>query len=127
MRRIVLCMQNYLFGDAISDALQRYESDFEVHRVNKPGDEPDICSYVHPFALLMEVSSCPSWLLSERLKIRDEVLGKNPQCKIVLLVDEYSERELAVDVRQKKKDGLIDQFIYGSISASYLTALMDTL
>ena len=26
-----------------------------------------------------------------------------------------------------KKDGLIDQFIYGSISANYLVALMDTL
>ena len=26
-----------------------------------------------------------------------------------------------------KKDGLIDQFIYGSISPAYLVALMDTL
>ena len=30
-------------------------------------------------------------------------------------------------VREAKKQGLIDQFIYGSISATYLAALMDTL
>ena len=50
-----------------------------------------------------------------------------PDCKIVLVVDENSEKKLAEQVRQAKKDGLIDQFIYGSISANYLVALMDTL
>ena len=51
----------------------------------------------------------------------------NPDCKIVFVVDENSEPEVADRVRQAKKDGLIDQFIYGSISASYLVALVDTL
>lgn len=45
----------------------------------------------------------------------------------MLVVDENSESELAEQVRQAKKDGLIDQFIYGSISAGYLVALIDTL
>ena len=33
----------------------------------------------------------------------------------------------ARQVRQAKKEGLIDQFIYASVSANYLVALMDTL
>ena len=46
---------------------------------------------------------------------------------MVFFVDENAEMELAQQVKQAKKDGLIDQFIYGSISAAYLTALIDAL
>lgn len=75
----------------------------------------------------MEVTGYTPWKLEERLKIRDEVRRMNPQCKIVLVVDENAEKKVAGAVKQAKKDGLIDQFIYGSISATYLTALIDTL
>ena len=42
-------------------------------------------------------------------------------------LDENAEKELAKEVRQAKKDGLIDQFIYGSISATYLADIVDSL
>lgn len=72
----------------------------------------------------MEVTGYPPYIRSERLKVREQVRRETPSCKIVLLVDENSGAELA---KQAKKDGLIDQFIYGSVSSAYLTALMDTL
>ena len=50
-----------------------------------------------------------------------------PDCKVVLIVDENSEKEIAKAVKQAKKDGLIDQFVYGSISASYLADIIDSL
>ena len=80
-----------------------------------------------PYAVLMEVNGYPPYVLEERLKIRDAVKKVNPDCKIVLVVDENSEKKVAEEVRRAKKAGRIDQFIYGSISASYLVALMDTL
>jgi N12 class adenine-specific DNA methylase len=55
------------------------------------------------------------------------VKEKNPECKIVLVVDENAEKEVAKQVKQAKKDGLIDQFIYGSISATYLADIVDSL
>jgi hypothetical protein len=55
------------------------------------------------------------------------VKEKCPDCKIVLIVDENAERVIAHQVKQSKKDGRIDQFIYGSISASYLADIVDTL
>ena len=61
------------------------------------------------------------------MKIRDEVKRQTPQCKIVLIVDENAQKPLARRVLQAKKDGLIDNFIFGSISAEYLTAVVDTL
>ncbi len=80
-----------------------------------------------PYAVLMEVNGYPPYVLKERLKIRDAIKEVNPDCKIVLVVDENSEKEVAKEVRKAKKAGRIDQFIYGSISANYLVALMDTL
>ncbi|MDD6539525.1 MAG: hypothetical protein PUF85_01900 [Firmicutes bacterium] len=53
--------------------------------------------------------------------------ARSPGCKIVLVVDENTEKKLADKVRQAKKDGLIDNFIYGSVSATYLLAVIDAL
>jgi hypothetical protein len=75
----------------------------------------------------MEVTGYTPWKLEERIKIRDEVKAKNPNCKVVLVVDENTEQKLADRVRQTKKDGLIDNFIYGSVSATYLSAVIDAL
>ena len=43
------------------------------------------------------------------------------------VVDENTEKKLADKVRQAKKDGLIDNFIYGSVSSAYLSAVIETL
>ena len=68
-----------------------------------------------------------SWTLEERLKIRNALKKAQPDCKIVLVVDENTEKKLADRVRQAKKDGLVDNFIYGSVSSSYLSAVIDAL
>lgn len=127
MRRVVVDMQNYLFADAVAQALMSSDSDFDVHRSEDPGNTADLCSLCEPYALLMEVTGYTPWKLEERLKIRDEVKERNPRCRIVLLVDENKEKKLAQRVLQAKKDGLIDNFIYSSVSAAYLSAVIDTL
>ena len=77
--------------------------------------------------LIMEVTAYTPWKLEERMKIRGEVKAQNPDCKIVLVVDENTEKKLADKVRQAKKDGLVDNFIYGSVSSTYLSAVIDAL
>lgn len=120
-------MQNKLFGHAISDTLRRSENDLEPYTVDTPDQVVDECKWLNPYALLMEVTGYTPWKLCERLKLRDAVKAMHPQCKIVLVVDEVADREVATAVREAKKDGIIDQFIYGSISASYLADIMDSL
>lgn len=107
--------------------LQKEESDFDVYQAESPGEVTEMCSYVHPHAVLMEVTGYSPWLLAERMKLRDEIKVRDAACKVVLIVDENAEKKLAAQVRQAKKDGLVDQFIYGSVSSAYLTAVMDTL
>lgn len=127
MRRIIIDMQNYLFADAIAKALQREDSDFEVYMVEDPDKTVELCRMSAPYALLMEITRRAPRRLSERMNIRAAVKAFSPSCKMVWIVDENADGELAREVKQAKKDGLIDQFIYGSISAAYLTALVDAL
>ena len=127
MRRVVIDMQNYLFADAIALALKNTDSDFDVCRSENPENTVDLCRLSMPYALLMEVTGYTPCRLDERLRIRNEVKRLAPHCKSVLIVDENAEKPLARRVLQTKKDGLIDNFIFGSISAEYLTAVIDTL
>lgn len=127
MRRVVVDMQNTLFADAIATALRNFDSDFEVHQSESPAKTTDMCVFTEANVLIMEVTAYTPWKLEERLKIRGEVKTQNPDYKIVLVVDENTEKKLADKVRKAKKDGLIDNFIYGSVSSTYLSAVIDTL
>lgn len=127
MRRIVINMQNTLFCNAISETLRISGNELTPYTVDSPDKVVDDCRWIFPYALLMEVTGYTPWKLCERLKIREAVKQSCPDCKIVLIVDENAEKETAKQVKQLKKDGVIDQFIYGSISASYLADIVDSL
>ena len=120
-------MQNALFCNAISETLRRSENELDPYTVDSPDKVVDDCKWISPYALLMEVTGYTPWKLEERMKLRDAVKTAHPECKIVLIVDENAEKEVARKVKQAKKDGLIDQFIYGSISATYLADIVDSL
>ena len=120
-------IQNNLFADALTRALQNSGMAFMPQGVDSPDETANLCRLFRPYALLMEVTGYPRYRLEDRMKIQNEVREINPSCKIVMLCDENTDQKLADDVRQAKKDGLIDQFIYGSISSTYLAAVMDAL
>ena len=127
MRRVVVDMQNALFTDAIATALRNFDSNFEVYQSESPAKTTEMCVFTEANILIMEVTAYAPWKMEERMIIRGEVKAQNPDCKIVLVVDENTEKKLADKVRQAKKDGLIDCFIYGSVSSTYLSAVIDTL
>ena len=127
MRRVVVDMQNALFADATAQALRSFDPDFDVVLSENPGKTLEMCDYSGADTLIMEVTAYSPWRLEERMKLRDALGQSRPQCRIVLLVDENTEKELAGRVRLAKKNGLIDGFLYGSVSAAYLSAVIDTL
>ena len=128
MRRVILNMKDRIFADGVANTLRADEQgEFYVVPTTTSEEALEYGVTCDPYAVLMEVNGYPPYVLEERLKIRDAVKKVNPDCKIVLVVDENSEKKVAEEVRRAKKAGRIDQFIYGSISASYLVALMDTL
>ena len=101
MRRIVINMQNSLFCNAISETLRNSGNEFDTYTVDSPDKVIDDCNWIEPYALLMEVTGYVPWRLCERIKIRDAVKAQHPECKIVLIVDENAEKEVATVLRKK--------------------------
>ena len=120
MQKIVVDMQNYLFADSVAAAFKHSDYDIDVVRAESPMNTVELCRLYKPFVLIMEVTGYTPWLLCERLKLRDKVKTVCPECKIALIVDSNSEKQAAKDIRDAKKNGLIDQFFYGSMTAEYL-------
>lgn len=119
-------MQSNAYAEAVQMALDR-GGDFDVTVVER---DKDIAQTVYTFAataLLMDVTDYPPNTLQKRLEIWDTVKKKSPHCKIVLLVDENANQAASEQVRQAKRDGIIDQFVYTSISMSYLAGIMGAL
>lgn len=125
--RIVVDIRNGIFRDAVVRTLRDFSPDFEVYACEAPAETAELCAVTAADVLLMEVAGYSGVNLEDRMVIRNRVKSDTPACKVVLVVDENSERKLAERVREAKKDGRIDQFVYASISAAYLAAVIDTL
>lgn len=94
MRKIIVNMQNYLMCQEL-EAVLKQNGNFYTVIVEQPTEVVEKCSLLAPDILLMEVTEYTPWKLEERLAIRDEVKKMEPNCKIVLIVDENTEKEAA--------------------------------
>ena len=116
MKRIKLDICNGLMDAAITRMLEHTE-DFSVIRgAALPAD-----------VLLMEAAYDPGFTLGDCLTRAKLLRSRCPECKVIVLCDENSAPEIARQVVQAKKDGRIDDFVYSSVSESYLTALLSAL
>ena len=120
MRRIVLDLQGGLLAEAVMQVLAGYDPDFIVYRSSKPEDTLALCRSCHANVLVMEVIRQGIWKLSERIRLCSAVKNLGWDCKVLLLVDENADEQLAAEVRQTVKDQLADDFIYASVSPTYL-------
>ena len=80
MKKIVVDMQNYLFGDSIATAFRNSDYDIDAVRTESPKDTVELCRVYKPFVLVMEVTGYTPWMLCERLKLRDEVMSRLQDC-----------------------------------------------
>lgn len=127
MKKIVLDMQSRLYAKAIRRLLVQELDNYQVVISKSPNETTKQCKLLQPYALLMEVTGYTPWRLEERLSIRDVVKKDSVDCKIILIVDDVSEPELAENVKNAKQSGLIDAFLFTSTTENYLVAVMDSL
>ena len=120
-------MQSGLYAKAIQRILVQELEDYQIIISEAPDKTAQRCKMLTPYALLMEATGYTPWTLEERIAVRNEVKNYNPDCKIVILVDDVADKELADKVKKAKKDSLIDAFVFGSATDSYLAAIMDSL
>ena len=116
MKRIKLDICNGLMDAAITRMLEHTEGFSVIRGAALPAD-----------VLLMESAYDPGFTLGDCLTRAKLLRSRCPECKVIVLCDENSAPEIARQVVQAKKDGRIDDFVYSSVSESYLTALLSAL
>ena len=128
MQKIVLDLQSRMNARNMERTLLQEMASCQVVISPDPADTAGICTLHAPQILLMEVTGYTPWSLPERLTIRERIRQKNPDCKLVLMVDERADQALADEVIRIKKEGLIDAYILGSLdSPYYLTSTLNSL
>ncbi len=122
-------MQSELYAQAITKVLTDESPDYLVYRSLKPEETISLCRSTRANVLVMEVTRQGVWRLDGRIQLLRELRSSESgqRCKVLLLVDEKADALLAADVRQAVKDQLADNFIYASISPTYLAGVIDTL
>lgn len=121
MKTVLTGMCNSLMEESIRHALQK-DNGFSVVPVK--GSMADAGSGADADIVLLEVACNPGFSVDEQLRQVRLLRSRNPRCRILLICDENSTPELARKVAIAKKDGLIDDFLYSSVSESYLTAML---
>ena len=128
MKNIVVCIGNGLLSEAIIKMLQS-SGEFIPFRVlvqKKDGIATD-CEALSADILLMDVSYASGTTFETRLNEAKQVRERTPLCKVVMLCDENSSPDIAREVANAKKGGLIDSFFYSSVTEKYLTAALASL
>lgn len=129
MKKIVVSVQNGLLAEAIT-AMLNDSGEFQPFRIPTGGRTSAVsenCEMLSADILLAEVSYAVGTTVETRIKEVKEVRNRLPGCKIVLLCDENSAPDIARDVMLAKKDGLIDNFFYSSVTEKYLLAALVSL
>ena len=129
MKKIVFSIQNGLLAEAITGMLND-SGEFQPFRIpvgSKKDDVVSSCEMLSADILIAEVSYASGTTVEARLREVKDVRKKVPDCKIVLLCDENSAPDIAREVTLAKKDGLIDNFFYSSVTAKYLLAALVSL
>lgn len=126
MVKILVSIQNGLLAEAVLNML-RESGEFESIRIpvgNKNSDIAEECRMLDAQMVLMEVSYANGTTVETRLKEVKKIRSLLPNCKIILLCDENSAPNIARDVMMAKKDGLIDNFFYSSVTSKYILAAL---
>ena len=124
MKTVVLNICNSLMAMSITRCLAR-TGDFQVCSLLPSCIEiAKECAAESADILLMEAAFNIGATLDDCLKEAKRLRSQRPECKTILLCDENSAPEVARRIALAKKDGLIDDFIYSSVSESYLTAML---
>lgn len=126
MRNIILDVNDQLLAQAIKKSLIEYSMDFQVYLLKKNEDIMDIYHKKQIHAIVMEVLTFEPYKLTQRLFEAKRIKESFPNSKVVLLTDE-SEGQLVNLVKQAKIDGLVDNFVFSSVTPAYLVAIMDML
>lgn len=127
MRKIVLDIQSTIHAHNMERMLMQELEDCQVIVSESPDSTAEWCELHNADVLLMEVKAYSPWMFPERMKITKKVRKSTPKCRIIFFVNDENDIELSENVRQAKRDGFIDAFLFGSVSENYFASVIDSI
>ena len=127
MKKIVLDIQSNIHAHTMERMLMQEPDDCRVVISESPDSTAEWCKTHRPDVLLMEVKMFSPWMFSERMAICDKVKRSTENCRIVLFVDDESNKNLPEEVQQAKREGLIDALLFDSVSENYFASVIDSV
>lgn len=127
MRKIVLDIQSSIHAHNMERMLMQELDDCQIVISEAPDSTPEWCKMHQLDVLLMEVKAFSPWMFSERMAIRDKVKRITKNCRVVLFVDDESNKNLTEEVQQAEREGLIDAFLFDSVSENYFASVIDSV
>lgn len=127
MKKIVLDIQSALHARNMERMLMQELEDCQVVVSESQDTTAEWCKTHKPDVLLMEVKAYSPWMFTERMAIRKKVKQALSDCRIILFVDDENDSDLTENVRQAKREGLIDAFLFGSVSENYFASVIDSV
>lgn len=127
MRRLLINMQSNLFATAITNAIKASSLEFDCYISKDAKEIKETMAWFSPSIILLEVTTISPYSIDERIDLINSLKKNTPELKVVFVVDEYVSKELTTKVKECKKKAIIDQFVYGSVTSSFLVDLLDSL
>ena len=127
MRKIVLDIQSSIHAHNMERMLMPELDDCQIVISESPDSTPEWCKTHRPDVLLMEVKAYSPWMFKERMAIRDKVKRSTENRRVVLFVDDESNKNLTEEVQQAKREGLIDAFLFDSVSENYFASVINSV
>ena len=127
MKKIVLDIQSDIHAHTMERMLMQKLDDCQVVISESPDATSEWCKTQRPDVLLMEVKAYSRWMFKERMAIRDKVKRSTENCRVVLFVDDESNKNLTEEVQQAKREGLIDAFLFDSVSENYFASVINSV
>lgn len=124
-RNIVVSIKNSLLSSGIIRELQT--TDYLVPCEDSLNFFPGLAEVIKADVCLAEVSGFDGEDFSKRMYQVAELKQLVPTCKSVLLVDDIAYPDLAANVQKAKADGLIDGFLFTTVTPSYLKAFLASI
>lgn len=127
MKKIVLDIHSAIHAHNMERMLMQELDDCRIFVSESTVSTAEWCETHKPDVLLMEVKAFSPWMFSERMAIRDRIKQSLSDCRIILFVDDENDNDLTESVRQAKRSGLIDAFLFGSVSENYFASVIDSV
>ena len=127
MKKIILDIQSDIHAHTMERMLMQKLDDCQVVISESPDATVEWCKTHRTDVLLMDVRAYSPWMFNVRMVIRDKVERNTENCRVILFVDDDTDGELTEKVRQAKREGLIDAFLFGSVSENYFASVIDSV